>query len=86
MSEPHITPQERLHPIRATTMITPSSNNGTKDDDDRRPPNKRAASDSAGLEYYQPPTPASLQDNGEEVEEDMGYDSEPNMPPEPPPP
>ncbi|KAK7918318.1 hypothetical protein PG985_010192 [Apiospora marii] len=76
MSEPHIT-QERLHPIRAVTMITPASNNN-RTEDDRRPPNKRAVSDSVGPEYYQPPTPASLQDNGEE--QDMGYDSEPNMP------
>ncbi|KAK8061005.1 UNC-like C-terminal-domain-containing protein [Apiospora hydei] len=78
MSEPHIISQERLHPIRATTMIAPSSSNNRNKDEDR-PPNKRTVSDSAGLEYYQPPTPASLQDNGEEVE-DVGYDSEPNMP------
>lgn len=79
MSEPHIT-QRHLHPIRATTMVNPSSYSSNKSinrHDEQRPPNKRAVSDSAGLEYYQPPTPASLQEEGEE---DMGYDSEPNMP------
>ncbi|KAK8022166.1 hypothetical protein PG993_012933 [Apiospora rasikravindrae] len=81
MSEPHIISQERLHPIRATTMVTPSSSSSSSKNDrenNDRPPNKRAVSDSTGLEYYQPPTPASLRDNGEE--EDVGYDSEPNMP------
>ncbi|KAK6851809.1 hypothetical protein PG995_011934 [Apiospora arundinis] len=82
MSEPHIT-QHHLHPIRATTMVNPSSykgnNNNNNNNEEQRPPNKRAVSDSAGLEYYQPPTPASLQEEGE-GEEDVGYDSEPNMP------
>ncbi|KAK8076404.1 hypothetical protein PG994_003676 [Apiospora phragmitis] len=77
MSEPHIS-QERLHPIRATTMISSSTSSSNSHNNNERPPNKRAVSDSAGLEYYQPPTPSSLQENG--GEEDMGYDSEPNMP------